>query len=326
MPARPPASLVSEQFDLLDTDPDGVLTREELAAGLIRATGISRQSAEAEADAILKQYCSCGSGGLQREEFAQLVEARYAHLRTIFTDLDVSRTGRISSADVRHGLQKANIPHLETNVDRVLVRIGANKDEDKGSVTFLHFFEASLLMPTVSSRELLLTQAGVLPFHAPPAGTTPAMIVSAGMINGMVSRTLTAPMDRLRAVLATGREASLREAAASIYRTQGARGFWASNMANVVQVAPENGMAFALNDLLRDYICSDASHPTIPEKFVLGSTAGAMAMTMVYPMYVVQNRMAAARPGQYAGLSDCMKRTGLSFAGFGTSLVREMLF
>ena len=44
------------------------------------------------------------------------------------------------------------------------------------------------------------------------------------------------------------------------------------------------GIAFALNDVLRDRFCSDPAHPSMPEKFLLGGLAGAVAMTAVYPM------------------------------------------
>ena len=55
-----------------------------------------------------------------------------------------------------------------------------------------------------------------------------------------------------------------------------------------MQVAPENGISFALNELLRDQVCADPAHPKMVEKFLLGGFAGAVAMTAVYPMYVVQ--------------------------------------
>ena len=43
------------------------------------------------------------------------------------------------------------------------------------------------------------------------------------------------------------------------------------------------------------------------EKFLLGGLAGAVAMTAVYPMYVVQNRQAAAPTGRYSGMMDAIR-------------------
>jgi len=197
-------------------------------------------------------------------------------------------------------------------------------------VSFQTFFDASVLLPVQSAEGMLLVgNAGAFPMAAPPPGTTPSMVVAAGFINGAVSRTITAPTDRLRATLATGAYPDIRTAFRTILKEQGVLGFWSSNLANVVQVAPENGIAFALNDVLRDRFCSDPAHPSMGEKFLLGGLAGAVAMTAVYPMYVVQNRQAAAPPGRYSGMTDCMRevaRGGMAsaYAGYGTALVRVL--
>ena len=80
-------------------------------------------------------------------------------------------------------------------------------------VTFQSFFDASVLLPVQSAEGMLLMgTAGAFPVSAPPPGTTPTMIVAAGFINGAVSRTVTAPTDRLRAVLATGAYPDVRTA------------------------------------------------------------------------------------------------------------------
>ena len=63
------------------------------------------------------------------------------------------------------------------------------------------------------------------------------------------------------------------------------------NGANVIQVGPESALLFLLNDLYKPYIAEDPKRMSVFEKFVCGSAAGASAMTLVYPMYVVQNRM-----------------------------------
>lgn len=174
-----------------------------------------------------------------------------------------------------------------------------------------------------------MTLTGNMPLGNPPPGTTPGMIVIAGFLNGAVSRTATAPFDRLRAVLATGRETSALSAARNMLKAEGIRGFWASNLANVVQVGPENAIAFTLNSLLKDKVCSDVHAPTFVERFALGSTAGAIAMSGVYPMYVIQNRLAAASTGQYHGMIDCAQKTAKGgwrafYGGYFVSLIRVM--
>jgi len=277
-------------------------------------------------DSILREFDYDHSRSLDKGEFAAFINKRCTQLHTAFHELDVSRTGTLSASDLRHALQAAQVPHLSVDVDMLLKKLGADKT---GAVTWEHFLEASFLLPAASTRELLCTQAGCIPFSNPPPGTTPLMIMTAGFINGGVSRTLTAPFDRLRAVLATGRETGVFSAAQNILKTQGVRGFWNSNLANVIQVCPENSIAFTLNTVLQERFCKDSHAPSIFEKFVFGSVAGATAMSAVYPMYVIQNRMAAATPGQYRGTMHCAQQVaaggfGACYAGYTVSLIRVL--
>jgi solute carrier family 25 (mitochondrial phosphate transporter), member 23/24/25/41 len=173
----------------------------------------------------------------------------------------------------------------------------------------------------------------VPPRLVPTAAAPLSMVLAAGFINGAASRTLTAPFDRLRAVMATGRESSVTAAVQNIVRTQGYRGFWSANVCNVLQCGPENAIAFTAYEMLRGgaglSLCTDAGAPTMAEKFFLGSISGALAMSIVYPMYVVQNRMAAAVAGEYTGMLHCMQQTARGgrssmYAGFTVSLIRVL--
>ena len=126
----------------------------------------------------------------------------------------------------------------------------------------------------------------------PPPGTTPTMIVAAGFINGAVRGRSPRP-PTLRAVLAT--ESTPTSHGLPLH-SAGARrdGFWNSNLANVVQVAPM--ASHSPGKVFHDRFCTDPAHPSMLEKFLLGGTAGAVAMTAVYPMYVVQNRRPQRHP------------------------------
>jgi len=38
-------------------------------------------------------------------------------------------------------------------------------------------------------------------------------------------------------------------------------------------------------------VCADTENPTLTENFICGASAGVIAMTLVYPMYVALNRL-----------------------------------
>ena len=161
---QPPASLVAREFQLLDTHLDGKLTKENLSAALQRS--MTRRSANREADKIIEKYSQADNDFLSLDEFAEFVDARYPELQAIFYSLDHNRDGRISIEDVKQGLKEAAVPHIESHVERVMLKLGGVAFDE--GVTFAQFFEAAILLPSLTSRELLSSLSGVVPFRSPP--------------------------------------------------------------------------------------------------------------------------------------------------------------
>ena len=221
---------MSAAFSQIDRDGDGRITRDELAAAArSRSSEVSQKVAFAWADNIMMKFDSDHNGSLSADEFNRFLNKRVYQLLATFDELDVEKTGRISAKDVREGLRRAGVPHMDADVARALRRMGKAQDGsvNNAGVNFAAFFDMSVLMPamTAEQRLLLSTPAGAFPVVAAPPGTTTtsAMVVTAGCVNGAVSRTLTAPTDRLRAVLATGLYPDLRSAFRGILREHRAR-------------------------------------------------------------------------------------------------------
>ena len=60
---------------------------------------------------------------------------------------------------------------------------------------------------------------------------------------------------------------------------------------------------------LKPHFCRNPEAPTMLEKLGAGGLAGMVAMTLVYPLYVSQARMALAGPGKFNGLIDFVVKT-----------------
>jgi len=79
--------------------------------------------------------------------------------------------------------------------------------------------------------------------------------LTAGGIAGLISRTMTAPIDRLKvlyqvhsslALTGDGRPMGLSKGLAAIYKEGGIRGFWRGNLTNVMKVVPESSLFFCV--------------------------------------------------------------------------------
>ncbi|OTA88105.1 hypothetical protein M434DRAFT_35013 [Hypoxylon sp. CO27-5] len=141
----------------------------------------------------------------------------------------------------------------------------------------------------------------------------------AGAVAGGISRTATAPLDRLKVYLLVNTTSSanvvvdaaksgqplralkhagrpLVTAIADIYKAGGIRGFFAGNGLNVVKIMPETAIRFGAYEAAKKTLASLEGHDDTAQinpysKFVAGGVAGMTAQFCVYPLDTLKFRL-----------------------------------
>jgi len=137
-------------------------------------------------------------------------------------------------------------------------------------------------------------------------------IFLAGGIAGAVSRTVTAPLDRIKVLMqASHGKDALRFVSSmkQIYVSSGVKGFWRGNGVNCIKLFPETAIRFYVYEFLRAGLNIDTHHADVLTRFVTGSVAGLVSQTMIYPLEVIKTRIALSEPGLYSGMWDVVKTT-----------------
>ncbi|CAG0894709.1 unnamed protein product [Cyprideis torosa] len=133
----------------------------------------------------------------------------------------------------------------------------------------------------------------------------------AGAAAGAVSRTATAPLDRIKTFLQVhGKEHSnLFHLVKAMIEEGGLVSLWRGNGMNVIKIAPESAIKFMMYEQTKRALKGKRKgEVTISERFLAGSFSGAFAQTIVYPMEVLKTRMALRRTGEFKNARDaCMK-------------------
>jgi len=152
-----------------------------------------------------------------------------------------------------------------------------------------------------------------------------------GGLAGMVSRTATAPLDRIKTIMqastSAASEGGLVSGLRGIYADGGLKAFYRGNGTNVLKIAPETGIKFFAFDKFKAAVISDPSNPTVSERFLAGGLAGATSQVAIYPLEIAKTRLALSSPGTYRGPMDCMaqivRKEGAAalYTGLGTSVL-----
>lgn len=134
-----------------------------------------------------------------------------------------------------------------------------------------------------------------------------------GGFAGFLSRTLTAPIDRVRILMMTAKDRiSISHAIKQSVSDGGIRALWKGNGVNCVKITPEMAIKLFVFDMLKKSLANDSSNITFTERLLSGSVAGLLSQTTVYPLEVVRTRMAVGAPvgeAPYRGIMDCIRRT-----------------
>ncbi|XP_062244532.1 mitochondrial adenyl nucleotide antiporter SLC25A23-like isoform X4 [Platichthys flesus] len=135
----------------------------------------------------------------------------------------------------------------------------------------------------------------------------------AGAIAGSVSRTGTAPLDRLKvfrqvhgSFMFSG---NVLNSFQFMVKEGGLRSLWRGNGINVLKIAPETAIKFTAYEQIKNVMRGSNETRTlrVHERFVAGSLAGATAQTAIYPMEVLKTRLTLRNTGQFSGIADCAK-------------------
>lgn len=138
----------------------------------------------------------------------------------------------------------------------------------------------------------------------------------AGGIAGALSRSMVAPLERLRTIMmASTTPLTKRQAIATMWADGGLAGAYKGNMASVLKVLPSSAVQFAVYDTVRDALVAlrppnVRASTEMLDKLLAGVVAGAASCCATYPLETVRTHMSV--PGISQGNFFQVRNTSLA--------------
>ncbi|XP_077188940.1 mitochondrial adenyl nucleotide antiporter SLC25A24 isoform X1 [Paroedura picta] len=305
-------------FKKLDLNEDGRVDIAELQAGL-KALGIPLGD-DAEKK-IFKAGDTNQDGKLDFEEFMNYLKDHEKKMKLAFKSLDKNNDGKIDASEVVQSLKILGIDISIRQAEKILQSIDA---DGTMSVDWNEWRDHFLLNPATDIQEIVRYWKHSTVLDIGDSLTIPDEFTEeekktgqwwrqllAGGVAGAVSRTGTAPLDRLKVMMQVHGSKSKMNIAGGLQqmvKEGGVRSLWRGNGVNVVKIAPETAIKFWAYEQYKKMFRNEDGKVGTVERFISGSLAGATAQTSIYPMEVLKTRLAVGKTGQYAGMFDCAKK------------------
>merc|ERR1712070_342305 len=158
---------------------------------------------------------------------------------------------------------------------------------------------------------------------------------AAGGVSGAVSKTLTAPIERVKLVIQTQdadpkiksgevpRYTGIGNCFVRIKSEQGMAAFWRGNGTNIIRYFPTQAFNLAFKDTIKAMFPKYNNKTDFWKFFAVqlasGGFAGAASLSIVYPLDYARTRLASdvgTGKKQFEGLMDCLKKTASGPGGF----------
>ncbi|KAJ8536126.1 hypothetical protein K7X08_034527 [Anisodus acutangulus] len=287
-------------FSFFDSDNVGHLDHVKIEKGLFAMQIPADYKFARE---LLTECDKNKDGRVDYLEFRKYMNDKELELYRIFQAIDVEHNGCILPEELWDALVKAGIEIDDDELARFVEHV--DKDNN-GIITFEEWRNFLLLYPHEATLENIyqywervclvdIGEQAVIPdgiskhVHA-------AKYLIAGGVAGAISRTTTAPLDRLKVVLQVQTtRASIGPAVRNIWKEGGLLSFFRGNGLNVMKVAPESAIKFYAYEMLKNVIASTKGEEQgdigASGRLVAGGLAGAVAQTTIYPMDLVKTRL-----------------------------------
>ncbi|KAK9519635.1 hypothetical protein VZT92_022349 [Zoarces viviparus] len=306
-------------FAKLDTNKDGKVDVSELKAGLA-AMGI--KTGKGSAQKIISSGDKDKDDGLDFNEFSKYLKEHEKKLRLTFKSLDKNNDGRVDFMEIKQSLADLGMDISKEEAQKILHSIDVD-----GTMTldWNEWREHFLFNPATNLQEIVrywkhstvldIGESLSIPDEFTEEEKTTGIWwkqLSAGAMAGAVSRTGTAPLDRMKVFMqvhsSKSNKISLVGGFKQMVKEGGAASLWRGNGINVLKIAPETAIKFMAYEQFKKLLSSEPGKVKIHERFMAGSLAGASAQTVIYPMEVMKTRLTLRKTGQYSGMFDCAKQ------------------
>lgn len=224
------------------------------------------------AETFLRQTDTTNRGRVNLAEFIHYVREHEKNLLLHFTHLDKDGDGKVNVDDMVSGFRELGI---DIDADEAMKLLKRVDQDDTLIISYDEWRDFLLLAPSHDIHHIInfwrhSTYVDMGEDIIVPEIATGWRHFAAGAMAGAVSRTCTAPLDRLKVFLQVQtNRCRIVDCFRYLLKEGGVRSFWRGNGINVLKIAPESAIKFAAYEKVKRLIRqNDQKQLSIYERYI----------------------------------------------------------
>ena len=295
---KPDEDRIHELFKTVDTHNDGYITLEELETYL-------SQSGQHFTKADIKSFIRAGDvisrdGVLDFTEFMNFMTKHETQLWKHFKLLDRDGSGQISNSELSYYCKQHGLDMPGKTLTELISRLDKDGNLQISWDEFREFNQFRVQFK-ISSRHYYGDPYadGIVKIPTKKKSFGHIEKLVCGGVAGVVSRTMTAPLDRVKVllqvqgqqrVLGSSKDLDIKGLFQAMSR-EGYFSMWRGNGISCIKIFPENAIRF----LLFEYLCNSKrinfSQNGFVNKLISGGLTGIAVQSLMYPVEVIKTRV-----------------------------------
>ncbi|KAL2097819.1 hypothetical protein ACEWY4_007026 [Coilia grayii] len=300
-------------FAKLDKNNDGFVSVEELHNEM-RKIGVT--AADEKSQAIVNNYDQNMDGRLDYEEFLGYIMDRERKWIINFRALDKNKCGVIDQGDIIDLFKELGVVISKRNAKKIIQMMDKDNSMTVDWEEFLHHI---ILNPAENIKELVSSWKHSLVFDVGESRSMPIeltqqeadvslcgnFVLAAGLADA-VSRTVTAPIDRLKTLLQVKGSKAVSFGMTEL-QAGGLRSMWQGNMVNVLKGTPQSTLQCIIYAQMKALLGGQKETLSVQQRFGMGCVSGASAHAVFYPLEVLKVRLNLQQASTHYGMFRCAR-------------------
>ncbi len=306
-----------ELWDALDVEHKGWLDSKDLEVGLLRL-GHPLQSAGPLLREVFEAMDSDHDGRISKDHFRTFEQNADSKLRELFRSLPKNVDGKVAQKDLRNALNHSGARLTDPKLEEFFKKVDIHHQGAISSQEWRDFFlfsptPISSLNDSLSYYSCVLKTSHDGDVYVSEEAYKHTGYFAAGGIASITSRTLTAPLDRLKIYLIAQTSSRntfrlsnpssllnavspIKDACVSLWKAGGLYSLWAGNGLNIIKMLPEGAIKFGTYEASKRFFAklqgvSDPTQISGWAQFASGGLGGIAAQFAAYPIDTLRFRM-----------------------------------